>query len=65
MKSHRRRKSKSKSKCKEYLRRKIAINIDEFNNGYNFVSKSQAIAVSYNQVNKRHPACKRILRRKK
>jgi hypothetical protein len=60
-----RRKSKrrSKSKCKKYLQKKIRINMNEYKTG-RYKSRSQAIAVSYKQVGKKHPACKRILRKK-
>ena len=61
-KSIRRRRSRSKSKCRKYLSKKIAINIDEFKRGL-FKSKKQAIAVSYSQVRKKHPACKRIFKK--
>ena len=60
----RKRRSKSKSKCKKYLQNKISINIDEYKTG-RYISRSQAIAVSYNQVLKKHPRCKRSLRRKR
>lgn len=58
------RKSKSKSKCKNYLRKKIAINMEEFKKK-RFVSPAQAIAVAYSQVRKKHPACKRMLNKTK
>ena len=58
------RKSKSKSKCKKYLQNKISINMDEYKTG-RYISRSQAIAVSYSQVLKKHPRCKRSLRRKR
>jgi hypothetical protein len=65
-KSSKRRKSKrrSKSKCKKYLQDKIRINMDEYKEG-RYSSRSQAIAVSYSQVLKKHPKCKRSLRRKR
>ena len=53
-------KTKTKSKCKKYLQKKIGININEFKNGL-YVSKSQAIAVAYSQVLTKHPSCKRII----
>lgn len=56
--------SKSKSKCKKYLQDKISINIDEYKTG-RYSSRSQAIAVSYSQVLKKHPKCKKSLRRKR
>jgi hypothetical protein len=58
------RKRRSKSKCKKYLQDKISINMDEYKTG-RYSSRSQAIAVSYSQVLKKHPKCKRSLRRKR
>ena len=64
-KSKRRSKSKCKSsKCKKYLQKKIGINISEFKNGL-YVSKSQAIAVAYSQVRKKHPSCRRVIKKTK
>jgi len=40
--------------------KKIGINIHE---GI-YKSNAQAIAVAYSQVNKKHPSCKRVLRKK-
>ena len=54
--------SKRRSKCKSYLSKKIGINIAEYKSG-RYISKSQAIAVAYSQVRKKHPACKRFLRK--
>jgi len=48
---------KKKSKCRKALSKKIAINMDEFKHG-RFVSRAQAIAVSYSQVKKHYPKCK-------
>ncbi len=56
--------SGSKSKCKKYLQDKIRINMNEYKSG-RYSSRSQAIAVSYSQVLKKHPKCKKSLRRKK
>ena len=58
-KSHRKSVRKSK-KCQQNVSKKIAINIDEFKEG-RYVSKSQAIAVAYAQVKKRHPECAKYL----
>jgi hypothetical protein len=68
-KSKRKSKSKSKrrsrsSKCKKYLQKKIGINISEFKNGL-YISKSQAIAVAYSQVRKKHPSCRRVIKKTK
>jgi len=54
---------RSRSKCKKYLSKKIGINIGEFKNGL-YSSKSQAIAVAYSQVGKKHPQCKRVLQKR-
>jgi len=64
-KSKRRSKRRSRrSKCKKYLQKKIGINISEFKNGL-YVSKAQAIAVAYSQVRKKHPSCRRIIKKSK
>jgi len=57
------RKSRSKSRCKGYLQSKIRINMNEYKSG-RFKSRAQAVAVSYSQVRKKHPACKRVLSKK-
>ena len=60
-----RRRRKSRSKCKNRLRKKIAINMKELKKKRSlFKNPAQAIAVSYSQVLKKHPACKKSLRRK-
>ena len=56
-KSGLKKKSKRNSKCRKVLSKKIAINMDEFKHG-RFVSRAQAIAVSYSQVKKHYPKCK-------
>lgn len=51
-------KDKNETRCKNMLKDKIKINMEEFKDGrYN--SRSQAIAVSYAQVNKTRPSCKK------
>jgi hypothetical protein len=57
-----RKRRRSKSKCKKYLQKKIGININEYKTG-RYKSRSQAIAVAYKQVGKKHPSCKRVLRK--
>jgi len=52
------RKSKSLSKCRDLLSKKIGINIREFNN-QKFFSRQQAIAAAYSQVKKMSPKCKK------
>jgi len=59
-----RKRSKNKSKCRTYLSSKIKKNMGEYHMGV-YDSRSQAIAVSYSQVRKKHPACKRILSKSK
>ena len=59
-----RKRRKSKSKCKKYLQKKIRINMNEYKTG-RYKSRSKAIAVSYTQIGKKHPACKRVLRKKR
>ena len=58
------RKNKSKGKCRQYLSKKISINMEEYRKGM-YVSPAQAIAVAYSQVRKSHPACKRVLKQSK
>jgi hypothetical protein len=48
--------TKKKMSCKDYLRKKIEINMREFKEG-RFKTAKQAIAVSYSQVRKKHPRC--------
>ena len=48
----------SKLDCKKRLSNKIARNIREFKKG-KFVSRSQAIAVSYSQIKEKYPECKK------
>lgn len=43
-------------KCRLYLQTKIRKNMDEFKAG-RFVSRAQAIAVSYSQLRKAYPEC--------
>ena len=64
-KSKRRKRSKrSKSKCRKYLQDKISINMGEYKKG-KFSSRKQALAVSYSQVKKKSPGCKRFFSRRK
>ena len=56
------RKTSAAGKCKTYLKNKIKINMNELKKG-KFKSVPMAVAVSYSQVMKKHPACKRVLRR--
>jgi hypothetical protein len=50
--------------CKEKLSEKIRINMREYRKG-RWKSPQQAIAVSYAQVLKKSPSCKKALRAKK
>lgn len=57
-------KDKNETRCKNMLKDKIRVNIDEYKEGrYN--SRAQAIAVSYAQVNKTRPSCKRYFTKDK
>jgi transcriptional regulator with AAA-type ATPase domain len=63
----------TKAQCKKRLSNKIKTNIREFKNkvkrrGSNkllFKSRAQAIAVSYSQVKKKYPECKRYFKNSK
>ena len=55
-----RRRNRSK-RCRSLLGKKIGINIHE---GI-YANKSQAIAVAYSQIRKKHPSCRRILKSNK
>lgn len=52
----------SKKVCGSLVRDKISANMDEYRKG-RWTSPAQAIAVSYSQVNKRYPKCKKFLRK--
>ena len=56
-------KKSKKSLCKQRLSKKISINMKEMKNG-RYKSPAQAIAVSYSQVLKEFPRCKRVLKKK-
>ena len=43
--------------CKNQLRNKIRINMDEYKTG-RWKSPKQAVAVSYSQVRRKYPQCK-------
>jgi hypothetical protein len=51
---------RTSGKCKNLLKDKIKINMDEYKSG-RFKSPQQAIAVSYAQIKKYHPRCVREL----
>ena len=61
--SRKSRKSSKKTLCKKRLSQKIAINMDEYKTG-RYKSRGQAIAVSYAQVKKMFPRCKKELSRR-
>lgn len=46
--------------CKTKLKNKIKINLDEYKKG-RYVSRAQAVAVSYAQIKKKYPKCRRSL----
>lgn len=52
----------SKPTCKNYLKKKIKRNLKNFEKE-NFKNKTQALAISYSQVKKNHPQCKRVLKK--
>jgi hypothetical protein len=53
--------SRTKVGCNEMLKNKIATNMKEYKEG-RFSSRQQAIAVSYSQVKKASPYCKRYFK---
>jgi len=57
--SHSRKRSNRKSRCQKLLSRKISINMKE----KRYKSRAQAIAVAYAQVRKKHPSCRRVLKK--
>ena len=61
MKSIRKSKGRRKSLCKERLSEKIKVNMKEWKDG-KYKTQQQALAVSYAQVKKMFPHCKRYLK---
>lgn len=53
-----------KPTCKSSLSKKISVNMKEYKKG-KWKNRKQAIAVSYNQIQKERPGCKKVLKRKK
>ena len=53
---------RTKSKCKDLLQKKIKKNMKEYKQG-RYVSRQQALAVSYSQVKKASPYCNRYFKR--
>jgi len=53
---------RTKVGCNDLLKNKIRVNMKELKDG-RFVSRQQAIAVSYSQVKKSSPYCKRYFKR--
>lgn len=53
---------RTKSKCKELLQKKVKKNMQEYKKG-KYVSRQQALAVSYSQVKKASPYCNRYFKR--
>ena len=56
--------SLTKRSCQTKLKNKIRINMAEYKKG-RFSSRQQALAVSYAQVKKKSPGCKRFFSRRK
>jgi len=54
---------RTKSACNLALRKKIRLNMDEYKRG-RYSSRQQALAVSYSQINKNNPYCRRYFSRK-
>jgi hypothetical protein len=52
----------SKSVCRALVSGKVKVNMEEYHGG-RYASPQQAIAVSYSQVQKKYPSCKRYLKR--
>jgi len=48
------------NRCQGLLKKKISINMKEYNAG-KFVSRPQAVAVSYSQVRKSFPGCNKFI----
>jgi hypothetical protein len=61
-KTVKRRKLYSKKNCKSKLSRKIKINMKEYKSG-RYKSRQQALAVSYSQIKKKYPRCKRFFKK--
>ena len=62
--SKRNSKRRSSTRCKKLLKKKIEINMKEYKKG-RYVSRAQAVAVSYSQIKKKHSSCRRSLSRRK
>ena len=56
------RSSRAKRSCQTKLKNKIKINMAEYKKG-RFSSRKQALAVSYAQVKKKSPSCKKYFKR--
>ena len=54
--------SRGKRSCQTKLKNKIKINMAEYKKG-RFSSRQQALAVSYAQVKKKSPSCKKYFKR--
>ena len=55
--------SRNSRRCKNLLKKKVEKNLKEYGKG-KYSSRSQAIAVSYAQVKKMSPSCRKVFRRK-
>ena len=58
------RRSATKRSCQTKLKNKIRINMGEYKKG-KFSSRQQALAVSYAQVKKKSPGCKRFFSKRR
>lgn len=57
-----RKQSPSEKRCKKLLKNKIKINMHEMKEG-KFKHRGQALAVSYSQIKKKCPECKKYFKR--
>ena len=48
-----------RKRCNSLLKKKIKKNIREYTSKKRYVSRKQAIAISYSQVKKKQPKCKK------
>lgn len=62
-KGSRRRRYITSARCKAALHDKIMVNMREYKNG-RYSRSAQAIAVSYSQIGRKYPSCKRYLKRR-
>ena len=59
--NRKRKKMSTRDKCKRYLKKRISENIGLYKSG-RFISRKQAIAVSYSQAKKKYSRCRSIFK---